>query len=183
MEMFEKYGVNKTNISDITYKVGIAKGSFYNFFASKGDLLMEIYSEERQKVQLKAVKLFQNSDEDIDILIKKHTSFLMDAKKKRPILNLIYDNDALTMITDRSVRTRLLAYNDLINDQMTEMIQEWMDRRGHYNVDARIVTSMLRSISFLQFHDFAIGEDVYNQTVNAIVDAISMYVKYSQKEE
>lgn len=45
-ELFEKYGVGKTSVDKIVEKIGIAKGSFYNFYTSKEsmvyDLIMDI---------------------------------------------------------------------------------------------------------------------------------------------
>jgi len=183
LELFEKFGVDKTNIGDITDKVGVAKGSFYNFYNSKGDLFMEIYSIERQKVQDRAVKEFRDSDAEIDVLVKGYAKYLYDAIKERPILNIVYDSNALALISDKAVRDRVMKYNQLVNHQMTEMIQGWFDARGHFAVDARIVTSMIRSLNFLQFHDFAIGYDIYVQTVDAMTDAIAQYVKISKSSD
>ena len=183
LELFEKFGVDKTNIGDITDKVGVAKGSFYNFFNSKGDLFMEIYSIERQKVRDRAVKEFRDSDAEIDVLVKGYAKYLYDAIKERPILNIVYDSNSLALISDKAVRDRLMKYNQLVNHQMTEMIQGWIDARGHFAVDARIVTSMIRSLNFLQFHDYAIGYDIYDQTVDALTDAIAQYVKISKSSD
>ena len=183
LELFEKFGVDKTNIGDITDKVGVAKGSFYNFYNSKGDLFMEIYSIERQKVQDRAVKEFRDSDAEIDVLVKGYAKYLYDAIKERPILNIVYDSNALALISDKAVRDRLMKYNQLINHQMTEMIQGWLDSRGYFSVDARIITSMIRSLNFLKFHDYAIGYDIYDQTVDALTDAIAQYVKISKSSD
>ncbi|MBR0085735.1 MAG: TetR/AcrR family transcriptional regulator, partial [Lachnospiraceae bacterium] len=164
LELFEKYGVDKTNIDEITAKAGISKGSFYNFFKSKGDLFMEIYSVERQKVQDAALKKFKNSKDDIDVLLKNYANFLTAARKKRPILNIVYESSALALISDKLVRDRLMEYNVLINRQMTDMIRGWFEARGIFRIDPRLVTSMIRSINFLQFHDYAIGSEIYEQT-------------------
>ena len=44
--LFLQFGINKTNIVDITDKAGVGKGTFYTFFKSKGDIYMQLYSEE-----------------------------------------------------------------------------------------------------------------------------------------
>ena len=180
LELFEKFGVDKTNIEEITAKAGISKGSFYNFFKSKGDLFMEIYSLERQKVQDTAMKKFKGSKEEIDVVLKKYAKFLTEARKKRPILNIVYESNALALISDKLVRDRLMEYNTLINHQMTDMIRGWLDDRGIFKIEARLITSMIRSINFLQFHDYAIGSDIYDKTIDALIDSIVQYVKNSK---
>lgn len=41
-KLFEKFGVRKTSIDKIVEKVGIAKGSFYNFYTSKESLVYNL---------------------------------------------------------------------------------------------------------------------------------------------
>src|SRR5687768_17315542 len=41
-EYFEKYGLRKTNVEDLTRAAGISKGAFYLFFDSKEELFLEI---------------------------------------------------------------------------------------------------------------------------------------------
>ena len=180
LEQFEHFGFNKTNVDDITAKVGIAKGSFYNFFSSKGDLFLEIYSLERQKVQKKAVSTLKNNvKDDIDVLIKKYFDILYNARKKRPILNIVYESDVFSAITNRQVRQRLNEFNEIINEQMSEMIQGWLDDRGKYSIDARTITSMMRSVNLLQYHEVAIGGDLYEKTIYTLIDAVAQLVKRS----
>lgn len=59
-KLLEKYGVKKTSVDKIVEKVGIAKGSFYNFYTSKEsmvfDILMDleinIHQEEMTNLQM-----------------------------------------------------------------------------------------------------------------------------------
>lgn len=41
-KLFENYGIRKTSVDKIVDKVGIAKGSFYNFYASKESMVYEL---------------------------------------------------------------------------------------------------------------------------------------------
>jgi AcrR family transcriptional regulator len=43
---FLKYGIRKTTIDDLVTHVGIAKGSFYQFFRSKENLYLELFMQE-----------------------------------------------------------------------------------------------------------------------------------------
>lgn len=177
LELFEKYGVDKTNISDITEKVGIAKGSFYSFFNSKGDLFMEVYRIEREKVQKRMVEKFKNRKDPIDVLIKDYAGDLRKALKERPILEIVYNINGLKMISDKSVRERLLDYNKVINTQMTEMIEGWMDQQDKSVVKPHIVALMLRTLNFLKFHDIAIDPSVYDEVVDTMSEAIAQLAK------
>ena len=45
-ELFSKYGLKKTSITELTNSAGIAQGTFYNFFESKEELYFEILEQE-----------------------------------------------------------------------------------------------------------------------------------------
>lgn len=49
--LFGQYGLKKTTIKDITNAVGIAPGSFYNFYASKEELYFEILDLESRRIR------------------------------------------------------------------------------------------------------------------------------------
>ena len=50
-ELFSSKGFKDTNISDITKMCGIAVGTFYNYYASKEKLFIEIYLRENEELK------------------------------------------------------------------------------------------------------------------------------------
>lgn len=58
LKCFEEKGIRKTTVSELAASVGIAKGTFYNFYLSKGELTADILkdfdriSEEKLREQL-----------------------------------------------------------------------------------------------------------------------------------
>ena len=56
-KLFIKFGFSKTTIMDITRESGIGKGSFYQFYNSKGDIFLEIYQIEREKIRRKIISM------------------------------------------------------------------------------------------------------------------------------
>lgn len=49
LRMFGEKGIRNTTVSEIAQSVGIAKGTFYNFFESKGKLICSIINDYDQK--------------------------------------------------------------------------------------------------------------------------------------
>lgn len=45
LKLFEKKSVRKTTVAELTDSVGIAKGTFYNFYKSKGELIADILDD------------------------------------------------------------------------------------------------------------------------------------------
>jgi len=180
LELFEKYGISKTNISDITDLVGISKGSFYAFFSSKGDLFMEVYWVERRKAHVEVFAEISNGEQDLCERLQKYTVGMYNQLKKRPILEIVYDFEALTAISDKSAQERLAQFNAQINQEITDMIQGWMEQDGRYAIEPKIVTKMLRSINFLRFHDYVFGLEDFEIMVAHLSQAVLDYVKRSK---
>jgi len=177
LELFEKYGISKTNVNDITEQVGISKGSFYAFFASKGDLFMEIYRLERERAHAEVFAEVTDDEHDFGYLIKKYTEKMYIRMKESRILSIIYDFEGLKMISDKSVKERLFLFNERTTQQLADMIQFWMERDGPYEIDAIIATKMLRSINFLRFHDYVFGMEDFEKMVGMLTEAVIDYIK------
>jgi AcrR family transcriptional regulator len=180
LEFFEKFGISKTNVGDITDKAGISKGSFYAFFNSKGDLFMEIYRRQREKAHREVLAEVTNGESDLYTLILQYTNGILRRIKEQPILEIVYDPAALMMISDKSVRERLLSFNQEINKHITDMVETWMVRDGKYNIEPKIVAKMFRCVNFVRFHESAIGSEDFELVLETMTHAV---VEYVQKQK
>jgi Transcriptional regulator len=75
MELFQRQGYEKVTIEDITKSVGIAKGTFYNFFPSKREILLLWSTQQFQQFDFfqalndnKSIQ--ENMNSLIDFLVK-----------------------------------------------------------------------------------------------------------------
>ncbi|WP_197260086.1 TetR/AcrR family transcriptional regulator [Paenibacillus dendritiformis] len=56
-ERIKAYGLSKSSIEDIAKSAGIAKGTFYSFFKSKDEFVLELVQYERSKMKQKLQNL------------------------------------------------------------------------------------------------------------------------------
>ena len=50
LRLFKTKGIRKTTVAELAESVGIAKGTFYNFYATKAQLVAEIMRSEERRV-------------------------------------------------------------------------------------------------------------------------------------
>ncbi len=80
-EYFLRVGPRKTTVRDLTDEVGIAKGSFYNFFDSKGALFLEVFvrlGKEQVDTVLGAVDDVEDGKRGIRLLFRTYVEWLED---------------------------------------------------------------------------------------------------------
>ena len=71
-ELFIKNGYEETKVEDITRELGISKGSFYTYFATKDELLYEILEKIKKKIinVLGAIDISQEPDKVLEDYVR-----------------------------------------------------------------------------------------------------------------
>lgn len=175
--LFQRYGLDKVSINDLTQKAGIGKGTFYLFYNSKADLFMEIYQRERERVWQDIYEKHKDIEGEISSVITDYIYEQLEVLNANPILDLVYELHTLGMISDKSVKSRLTDYNVVRNAELAELIQHWFNKHGIVNIKPEVVVGMIRSVYFIQFHEKALGSEVFENIQGAIIASIGELFK------
>ncbi|EOO12660.1 MULTISPECIES: TetR/AcrR family transcriptional regulator [Bacillus] len=90
-ELFIEKGYHATSIQDILNHSGISKGSFYNYFSSKGELFKTVFSSILEEIEIERDKLLIGEDcTDITVYIEQ-VILIMELNKKNKLMQLIED--------------------------------------------------------------------------------------------
>ncbi|PGY13027.1 TetR/AcrR family transcriptional regulator [Bacillus sp. AFS031507] len=90
-ELFIEKGYHATSIQDILNHSGISKGSFYNYFISKGELFKAVYNLILDNMKMERDKLLIGEDiTDKDIFIEQ-VHFMIEHNRKNKLNQLIED--------------------------------------------------------------------------------------------
>jgi AcrR family transcriptional regulator len=92
-KQFSTYGLQKTNIEELAEAVGISKGAFYLFYASKEALFMEVIEqiEQRFRQELLAVVDLPGPSPRARLFAVLQTGFRLF--RTLPLLRFLTDND------------------------------------------------------------------------------------------
>jgi AcrR family transcriptional regulator len=98
LKAFAAHGLRGARISDIAAAAGIAKGSFYAFFASKEELLMAIGAG-RDAVHRAEMSAFLNhATGNPDTVLSEFFDFLMARITTDPLLKILQDRGEISLL-------------------------------------------------------------------------------------
>lgn len=131
IDKFAEKGYYKTKISDIVEEVGIAKGTFYLYFKSKKDLMLEL-------VRRHALSLKESIDfDDCNFKEKNIEQFIADFIKRYLSFNLLNKNLAIIIHREAvSVDKEFVEEYIQLDDVVTKILKQVYDILvKHFNVD------------------------------------------------
>lgn len=144
-ELFIEKGYHATSIQDILNRSGISKGSFYNYFASKGELFKAVFTSIHSQLEEERNALLIGEDlNDINIFSQQiHLSMTLNRKNK--MLQLIEDalvsNDTELIIFIKQSRFLLLEW---VHDRFINIFSE--DKRPYLFDCAILFTGLLHNM-------------------------------------
>ena len=124
-ELFTSQGLNKTTISEIAEKAGVAKGTFYLYFKDKYDLRNKLIAQQASLLFTQAHEpLLKENIEDLEEQIIFLVSHIMDQlAQKKQILNFISKNLSWGVF-----KTALLSKNNHYDVDFLEVYHELLKR-------------------------------------------------------
>jgi len=171
-ELFERYGLKKTSIEELTRAVGIGQGSFYIFFNSKEELFFEILdAEERELRERIAQMIFESSQTKRgfkDIITRSF--YLMN--ENAIIKNVLADEEEYSRFFSRIPKKRLKTHLEEENEFVGSIVKQLQSSGVIKNVKPEVITGLLFGLFLLQEHKVRIGEETFPQIIDLLIDTL-----------
>jgi AcrR family transcriptional regulator len=155
--VFGAKGFKDTKVSDIAEKAGVAVGTFYNFYSSKEELFLAIYTEENDKVK-KIIMETVDFDADPIQVVKQALAINFKEMQSNPILKEWYNRDVFHRIEHyyRAENEK----NDAVNlrDALSVMVEKWqLDGKIRGDIDFEMILALFHVITYIDTQKEAIG--------------------------
>ncbi|WMJ86936.1 TetR/AcrR family transcriptional regulator [Anaerocolumna sp. MB42-C2] len=125
--LFLEKGIKKTNIEDITIRVGIAKGGFYSFYKNKEEVLYDLIDDDMEQQIMNALshldESHKNPKETLYEIIRHHCKHMRDRKAiwmKEP--------DIMEILSRKSIKDNL--YTAERNREVLQKYREFWLQQG-----------------------------------------------------
>ena len=176
IELFHNNGLKSLSISELTKRVGIAQGSFYNFWKDKDSLIIDLAAY-RSGQKLKALEEnFSNSVKDpvafLTDVIYKYSLDLMQKIKTQPV----YEETFKILKTKKS--DEMNQIEKLYGEFLKKLVNYWKDNSVVKTADEcglanAFIGSFLLCIDYYLF-DEKYFEDILKTYISAIA---TKYIK------
>lgn len=171
-ELFSNYGLQKTTISDITKKVGIASGTFYNYFSSKEELYFEILEREEAIIMEQLLNVAFEKGGNPKETLQKQLQKAIHTIETNPLIRQLYFENNLNVIMSKLPPERLEKHIQQDAESLLPVIEQWQKAGMIVNEDAEKLAGVLRALFVLTLHEKEIGEDVYKATIAWYIERI-----------
>lgn len=158
--LFNEKGYNAVTIEDITHKAGTAKGSFYTYFRTKSDIIIEEFKaiDEYYKRFTKSLARYPNALEKIHVFARAQMRYVRD-QVGLEMLKILYSSNIIEPSTEKILIDSSRYLHELIRGLIEEGQAEGLFRTD-VSADrlALLYTRAHRSV----FLDWAISNDAFD---------------------
>jgi AcrR family transcriptional regulator len=174
-KLFEKQGLKKTSVDELTEAVGISKGAFYLFFESKEELFLEILEEMEVNFRARIFNFAVSPETNARALLAKLLNDALLTWDEFPLLkNLsLADFDYLIrkLPPDR-IQKHLNQDNDFVNEFLERVKREGIAVKALPSV----ISNLMKSLFFVSLHRDDLGSKDYVEAMKVLTDLIARYI-------
>ncbi|MFW5791003.1 MAG: TetR/AcrR family transcriptional regulator [Bacillota bacterium] len=173
-DLFSRFGLKKTGIKDITNAVGISQGSFYSFYSSKEELYFTVLEAEEEKIQEEILESEIFAGEITAESFKEFLSKGFQLVDNNKMLKRLYqDQGEYQQIVRKLPNDRIEGHINKDTEKLMPLISSLQEKEKIIERDPEVISGLLRSLFLLTLHKEEIGEDIYPETIELIIELIS----------
>ena len=182
-ELFAKNGYKETKVEDITKDLGISKGSFYIYFATKDELLYEVLGKIKKEINrnLENINVNQVPEKVLEDYVKAKMNYVVK----------ILNNMRLNSVEKYSIDPKLRNFFEELKEKSTDFIkinivEKFNSKNGNkYNADV-ISEFILISIEEFLYDEFVLknlqkmkDDDLINiQNTRKVENSLKEIIKF-----
>ncbi|MFD1512747.1 TetR/AcrR family transcriptional regulator [Halomarina rubra] len=170
-ELFARYGLRKTTISELTDPAGIATSTFYQFYDSKEALYLDLLEEEGEEITDRLLgESFERYD-DPEPAIEAFLLGVMDEIETNPLVHQLVVGDELDRLREQFSEAEYAAEQERDVAHFLPYIQAWYDAGRVDGPSPELVAHAVRAVAFLTLHEDDIP--MYQAVKETLVAAVA----------
>jgi AcrR family transcriptional regulator len=173
--LFEKQGLKKTSVDELTEAVGISKGAFYLFYESKEELFLEILEQMEEEIQEKilefAIQPKADTKKNVSDLLK---TFLL-TRDTYPLLKKLGKSEFEYLVRKVPPEWALKhAHKD--EEFITQFIRKIKQEGIVVKASPRVVSNLIKTLFFVGLYLEELGQAAYEETLEVMINMVAGYI-------
>lgn len=170
--LFSAYGLRRTNVEDLTRAVGISKGAFYLFYASKEELFFELVKQFEQEFRAELAGAPRQPGASARAHVKALLLRALTAWREHPLLRG-FDRAAYEHLLRKLPEERMQA--EILDDDRfaAELIAQWGREGVAIEGDPKLVAGLIRALFFVALHQPDFNQEIYPQMFDVLLDLVT----------
>jgi AcrR family transcriptional regulator len=183
--LFGKYGLQKTNIAQLTKAADISPATFYKFFDSKEELYFHIFEEEMYNIQSMLLEKAMIHDEESGAsAIQNMLMTGMELSKKDPFLEQLFSGHNLNQMLQTRSKDEIDAHISNDYKQFAPVIEHLQEKGKVISVDPKILTIIIQLFFLLHEHRNKFDPEIFDQATQLLANWISQgFTKEDSKDK
>jgi AcrR family transcriptional regulator len=173
--LFEKQGLKKTSVDELTEVVDISKGAFYLFYESKEELFLEILEELEADLRSQIFNLSINPQEDARQLLARLLNSALLTWDRYPLLKS-FGRAEFEYLARKLPAERIQAHANRDNEFVNDFVKHIKREGIPVKTSPRIISNLMKSLFFVSLHRDDLGEPGYLETMGVLTDLVAAYI-------
>jgi len=174
-KLFEKHGLKKTSVDEVTEAVGISKGAFYLFYESKEELFLDILEQIEKEIQTSILEFTLTPKADARKNVSTMLKRFLVTWDDYPLLKNFSKSDFDYL--ERKIPVQRIQQHVQSDTEFTSNFIKKIKREGIIvKVSPHVVSNLIKSLFFIGLHRQDLGEDAYEEAINVMIDLVAGYV-------
>lgn len=171
LELFHDKGTKSISIGELTRRVGIAQGSFYNFWADKESLVIDLMAfRSMQKLNALEMEFGASINDPILFLtdvICRYSMDLVEKSRNRPVYREAFQIFAGKGKSDEE------RFSRLYGDFLKKLVRFWKEHSVVSDVDERGLENVFIGSFILCSRNEHFNEKYFKEVLRAFVEAVA----------
>lgn len=173
--LFEKQGLKKTSVDELTQAVGVSKGAFYLLYESKEELFLEILEELEIDFRSRIFDFTVSSQEDARKLLGKLLKSAFLTWDEYPLLKNFgmaeYEYLARKLPAKR-IQAHINQDNEFVGDFIKGIRREGIAVKA----SPRVISNLMKSFFFVSLHRDDLDINAYAESMEILADLVARYI-------
>ena len=178
--LFEKQGLKKTSVDELTEAVGISKGAFYLFYESKEELFLEILEQLEQEIQTKILEFTIQPKSDTKKSVNDLLKTFLLTRDTYPLLKKLGKPEFEYLLRKVPPEWALKHANkdeEFIDQFIRKIKQEGIVVKA----SPRVVNNLIKTLFFVGLYLEELGQEAYEETLEVMINMVAGYIVGEQK--